>query len=97
LAEIRQAVEKMKDQGMAFEMEREWIEKANAEDFHRSRSIENDPKEMEKWRKEQEKRTGRLERELRLTARRDQGASALLDLDDIEADASDSQAVQKLP
>lgn len=97
LAEIRQAVDKMKEQGIAFEMERDWIEKANAEDFHRSRSIENDPQEMEKWRKEQEKRTGRLERELRLTARRDQGAPALLDLDDIEADVNDPQAVEKLP
>jgi hypothetical protein len=97
LAEIRQAVGKIKEQGIAFEMERDWIEKANAEDFHRSRSIENDPQEMDKWRKEQEKRTGRLERESRLTARRDQGALALLDSDDRETDTGDSPAVETFP
>jgi hypothetical protein len=63
LAEIRQAVEKMKQQGETFEMECDWIEKAGAEDFYRSRTIENNPQEMEAWRKQQEKRAGRLERE----------------------------------
>jgi hypothetical protein len=63
LAEIRQAVEKMKQQGEMFEMERDWIEKASAEDFYHSRRIENNPQEMEEWRKKQEKRAVRLERE----------------------------------
>jgi hypothetical protein len=63
LAEIRQAVERIKQQGETFEMESDWIEKASAEDFYRSRSIENNPQEMEKWHKEQEKRARRLERE----------------------------------
>ena len=63
LAEIRQTVETMKQQGEKFEMECDWIEKAGADDFYRSRSIENDPQEMEKWHKEQEKRARRLERE----------------------------------
>jgi hypothetical protein len=63
LAEIRQAVEKMKQQGEIFVMEGDWIEKASAEDFYRSRTIENNPQELEKWHKEQEKRAVRLERE----------------------------------
>jgi hypothetical protein len=63
LAEIRQAVEKIKQEGEMFEMEFPWIEKASAEDFYRSRTIENNPQELEKWHKEQEKRAGRLERE----------------------------------
>jgi len=63
LAEIRQTVEKMKQQGETFEMECDWIEKGGAEDFYRSRTIENNPQEMEAWRKQQEKRAGRLERE----------------------------------
>ncbi len=63
LEEIRQAVEKIKQQGEVFEMERAWIEKASAEDFHRSRAIEDNPQEMERWRKQQEKRANRLERE----------------------------------
>ena len=63
LTEIRQAVEKMKQQGEMFEMERDWIEKASAEDFYRSRAIENNPQEMEIWHKQQEKRASRLERE----------------------------------
>ena len=63
LAEIRQAVEKIKQEGEMFEMECPWIEKASAEDFYRSRTIENNPQELEKWHKEQEKRAGRLERE----------------------------------
>jgi hypothetical protein len=64
LPEIRQAVEKLKAQGMVFEIEKEWIDKASAEDFYRSRKIENDPQEMDKWRKEQEKRASRLAREV---------------------------------
>lgn len=77
LPEIRQAVEKLKEQGMVFEIEKDWIEKASAENFYRSRKIENDPQEMDKWRKEQEKRASRLAREaLRHSA-----------LDDIETDA----------
>ncbi|HZL78346.1 MAG TPA: DUF4041 domain-containing protein [Candidatus Limnocylindrales bacterium] len=63
LAEIRQAIEKMKQQGEIFVMEGDWIEKASAEDFYRSRTIENNPQELEKWHKEQEKRAVRLERE----------------------------------
>jgi hypothetical protein len=74
LEEIRQAVEKMKQQGETFEMERAWIEKATAEDFYRSRAIENNPQEMERWRKQQEKRANRLEREgLRPTSLYDDG------------------------
>jgi hypothetical protein len=63
LAEIRQVVEKMKQEGEIFEMECDWIEKAGAEDFYRSRSIENNPQEMAEWRRQQEKRAVRLERE----------------------------------
>ena len=43
-------------------MERDWIEKATAEDFYRSRTIEGNPDEMEEWRKAQEKRASRLAR-----------------------------------
>jgi hypothetical protein len=64
----------MKQQGETFEMERAWIEKATAEDFYRSRAIENNPQEMERWRKQQEKRANRLEREgLRPTSLYDDG------------------------
>lgn len=76
LADIRQAVEKMKQQGAMFEMECDWIEMADAEDFYRSRSIENNPQEMEEWRKKQDKRAGRLEREaLRPSASNDDADS----------------------
>jgi hypothetical protein len=63
LPEIRKAIEKLKEEGLVFEMERDWIEKASAEDFYRSRKIEGDPQEMVRWRKDQEKRIGRLARE----------------------------------
>lgn len=63
LAEIRQAVEKMKQQREIFVMEGDWIEKASAEDFYRSRTIENNPQELEEFHKKQEKRAVRLERE----------------------------------
>ena len=82
LPEIRQAVEKLKTEGLSFEMERDWIEKASAEDFYRSRKIEGDPQEMEKWRKEQEKRASRLAREsLRRSI-----------LDDVEVDGENGTA-----
>lgn len=65
LQEIREAVDRIKLQGLAFEMERPWIDKASAEDFYQSRRIENNPQELIAWRKVQEKRASRLAREAR--------------------------------
>jgi hypothetical protein len=81
LPEIRTAVEKLKEQGMAFEMERDWFEKATAEDFYRSRKIETDPKEMDRWRKEQEKRANRLARE----------SWRVSDLDEVETNGNNGE------
>jgi hypothetical protein len=81
LPEIRIALEKLKEQGMAFEMERDWLEKATAEDFYRSRKIETDPKEMDRWRKEQEKRANRLARE----------SWRVSDLDEVETNGNNGE------
>ena len=65
LQQIRETVERIKGEGLAFEIKRDWIEKAPALDFYLSRQIENDPGKMAGWRKEQERRANRLAREAR--------------------------------
>jgi hypothetical protein len=65
LQEIRTTVERIKGEGLFFEIKRDWIEKAPALDFYQSRKIETNPDEMVSWRKRQEERANRLNREAR--------------------------------
>jgi len=65
LQQIREAVERIKNEGLSFDITKDWIAKAPALDFYLSRQIENDPGKMAGWRKEQARRASRLAREAR--------------------------------
>jgi hypothetical protein len=65
LQQIREAVERIKNEGLSFDITKDWIAKAPALDFYLSRQIENDPGKMAGWRIEQARRASRLAREAR--------------------------------